>query len=416
MRPFLIFPSTATDFSDTSTECLRVITPTAAEYTIEEGGAGSIHIEHPADEYGKWKTLRNGEIILAPIYRRGQEFPQPFRIYRTAKTRKNGLPMISCDALHVFYDLNYCNVTNVSGYNVFYGMTLKEYLESNSYGLKTAADWVGTAYTNDDMYWHYGESDFSDYWSTSLSRFTRSSNIDSYTMDIICNGETVVEHLAKLAQETSTKLFCDKLRFSLNQPLEGSRAHEFNIAYGLNLYGITQTIDDSNVITIFEPTTNISMPSGDPLYPSGYVFPGNKYASMGYPFSRHASANFNYDANESESPESIRSKYLNTDVPEYFAKRTTPNVKYSVDLRAPQVSEEITGLASLEVGDSGTISDPDLEIETYQTITKKVVDLITQKVKSIELTSTNTALNYQQKWSGIVTSGQSALEKRISTI
>lgn len=416
MRPFLMFPSTATNFSDNSVECIRVITPTVAEYTIEKGGAGSLHIEHPVDEYGKWQTLRNGEIILAPIYRRGQEFPQPFRIYRVTKSRKNGMPTITCDALHIFYDLNYCNVTPILGYNTFYSVTLHEYLTDTSYGLAKAVDWVGTAYSGDELYWHYGESDFSQYWNPPLANFTRSSNLNSATMDIVCNGETVVAHLVNLAQETGAELFCDKLRFSLNQPMEGALSNAFHIAYGLNMNGITETVDDSNVVTIFEPNTNIEMPDGTALYPQGYVFPGNKYASMGYPFSRYASSNFNYSADENIAPQYFQNKYLNVDVPEYFAKRTTANVKYSVDLYAPQISEEIASIAGFEVGDSGYIEDPDLGISTSQVITKKVVDLIKQKVKSIELQSANNALNFQQKWSGLITSGQTALEKRISAL
>lgn len=417
-RPFIMFHADATDFSDTSSERVRFIAPSVAEYTIEINGAGSLHIEHPLDEFGKWKTLKNGEIILAPIYRRGAEFPQPFRIYRLTKTRKNGVPTISADALHCFYDLNY------HWYN---------YADDAAQSY-TLSEWLG----NIGFYSYWPEADFewhtrmdsharpifdTDYWNPPLSRFTFSTNITG-TKTFYPGERTVVDHLVgnsdSVVQRLNADFLCDQLTVHIDSKGTHTVSNAFNIAYGLNLVGITQTIDDSGVITLLYPRSNV-----EGLYPNDYVFPGDKFAQMGtdytengYPFSRLAFVDFNYNF-DSESQEDMQAKwnkFLYTDAPGYFTKRKKPEVKYTVDLRAPQVSDEIASITGFEVGDSGTISDPDLEISTTQVITKKVVDLITQRVKSIELSNDNNALTYSAKWDGIVSSGQSALEKRISSI
>ena len=314
-------------------------------------------------------------------------------------------------------------MSNIQGANKASNVTLNDYLRLD-FGdtLRSMVNWPTQIPLEDkSRYWHRGQSGQGDYWYPSIYNFRGNSNLNSDEISVVCHGETVVQHLLQLAQDTNTELFCDKLYFSLCRPMENSLQNAFNIAYGFNLTGITQTIDDSNVITIFEPITNIEDYEGVPLYPDDYVFPCNKWGTenTGYPFSRYGTASFNYSDTElgtEQAYEAIRQKYLYTDVPGYFAERSAPNVKYTVDLYATQISDEVSNIAGYEVGDSGTIYDPDLGIESYQTITKKVVDLITQRVKSIELASANNAENFDKKWSGIISSGQTALEKRISSM
>lgn len=410
MRPFFCYKSSSISFSDA--DMTRILTPSVAEYTIEYNGAGSLHIEHPADNEGKWKAIQCGEIIMAPIMRRGEDFPQPFRIYKVTKTRRNGIPIISADALHIFYDLNYCTVIpQLSVPARFSGFTVNDWLNGKDIGggeirgLPVATNWATWAHryvpgNRDNIFWNQGDSN---YWKPAYALFTKSSDI-SGEFAFSCNGETLTDHISSILELTGGALFVDKRRFSINTTLEGAQSNGFNIAYGLNLEGISQSIDTSNVVTLLNAGTNIA-------YPSDYTMPGIEYADTGYPFSRQANIRLNYNT----SNESATSADYAEDAAQYFSERSTPKVAYSVQLTARQISDEVKNIATYEVGDTGTIYDPDLDINTTQMITKKVVDLMTQRVKSVELSSTNNR-SFRRTWSNTITSGQSALEKRLNSM
>ena len=98
--PLMVYPADENLFV---TNGLRLLTPTVAEHTLEFGEAGSIHVEHPLDRDGDWQALIPGHIIRAPVPFRGGTRWQPFRIYRRTKKRQNGAPLVSVDAMHMFY-------------------------------------------------------------------------------------------------------------------------------------------------------------------------------------------------------------------------------------------------------------------------------------------------------------------------
>lgn len=405
MRPFFCYKSSSINFSDA--DMTRILTPSVAEYTIEYNGAGSLHIEHPDDNEGKWKAIQCGEIIMAPIMRRGEDFPQPFRIYKVTKTRRNGVPIISADALHVFYDLNYC-MTEPLSIAEYTGVTVDWFLNN---GLESLTAWTATPIYRSPLHWNSLDPD---YFKSAYASFTKSSNIAGNRFFPFAEGHSVTELLVgegnSLSAMTGGVLFVDKRRFSINDPMEGAIANAFTIAYGLNLEGVSQTIDSSNVVTLLENEMNLSFDSGQ--YPTGYVMPGVKYSESGYPYSRIAFARFNYGNTEGES--AAKQKFVD-DSAQYFSERSAPKVTYSIQLTARQVSDEVANIATYEVGDTGTIYDPDLDINTTQMITKKVVDLMTQRVKSVELSSTNNR-SFRRTWSNTITSGQSALEKRLNAM
>lgn len=402
MRPFIMFPSTATDFSDNSTEAMRIITPSSATYDIEIRGAGSIHIEHPIDDTGKWQTLQLNNIIQAPIYRRGVEFPQPFRIYKITKTRKNGIPIVSADALHVFYDLNYV-IFHPNG-NRSGELSIQNWLNTLSFATLQPLGW-----------WHSIDmSPNPDYWNPPIDRFTFSSNIAG-EYDFYASG-TVIEHLVggadSIAGRTNADVLCDGYTVYIDSHGTHSKNNAFNIAYGLNLEGITQTVDNSNMLSLLYPTSNLDDLGLD--YPTGYDLPGEMFSDLGFPFSRVGTVDFNYQADDSNK-DMLWNKYLKSDSPGYFTKRSRPSAKYSVNLSSSQISDEIRNIATFEVGDSGKISDPDLGISTTQTIVAKSVDLLRQTVTSVELSNDRIA-PFVADWGGIVSSGQTSLDRRVKSI
>ena len=76
---------------------LGALSPSFCIVTEELNGIFEIELEHPYDQYGKWKYIENGRILYASTPR-GK---QPFRIYRVNPS----LAGIKVNAHHVFYDL-----------------------------------------------------------------------------------------------------------------------------------------------------------------------------------------------------------------------------------------------------------------------------------------------------------------------
>ena len=110
-EPIIVYESTETEFL---TNGLRLLSPTVAEYEIEMNQAGSVHIEHPIDAEGDWKTLAPWNIVRCPVPYRGSVKYQPFRIYRRTKKRgSDGTLIVAVDAMHMFYDLNYVVLEDV---------------------------------------------------------------------------------------------------------------------------------------------------------------------------------------------------------------------------------------------------------------------------------------------------------------
>lgn len=92
-----------------STLGLGTLVPISCEVEEELNGAFELELEHPYDEWGKWKRIECGRIIFASTPR-GK---QPFRIYNIVPT----MDTIKVNARHIFYDLldNLCSNISVTG-------------------------------------------------------------------------------------------------------------------------------------------------------------------------------------------------------------------------------------------------------------------------------------------------------------
>jgi len=76
---------------------LGALFPSLCTVKEELNGLFELELEHPYDEYGKWKSIENDRILFADTPR-GK---QPFRIYRVNPS----LAGIKVNARHIFYDL-----------------------------------------------------------------------------------------------------------------------------------------------------------------------------------------------------------------------------------------------------------------------------------------------------------------------
>lgn len=361
---------------------LRLLSPTVAEHTLELGQAGSIHVEHPLDADGDWKSLQLGHIIRAPVPYRGKVKWQPFRIYRRTKKRQDGVPTVSVDALHLFYDLNY--------------VLLEDVRPTNLNG-QNAIQWLF-----DRPYDPYGQAAT----KLPLRNFSFYSDIETlataYFQWKTLTGALIGEDNCILTR-WGGELYVDGLYFSICKTMEGSRQNAFHIAYGCNLTEVEETLDNTNTFSQLVATDNY----------------GNKaHASIplsinGLPFEKTLHASFSY-ADELEG--AAQGQRFGSDFAKYMSILQAVDAHYSVRYADLADDDPFQALASYEVGDSGIIEDGELEISTTQRIIKTVTNLLTGERISTETGSVQRSIARPAPFSNTVTVGESAVQKQVDSL
>lgn len=377
--PLMVYPADEYQFISNG---LRLLSPTVAEHTIEFGTAGSIHVEHPLDADGDWKSLLPGHIIRAPVPYRGGTRWQPFRIYRRTKKRQNGTPLVSVDAMHMFYDLNY--------------VLLEDVRPENKNG-QDAIQWLFTH--------PYDPSEQAEE-KLPLRHFTFYSDIDtlatSYFEWKTMTGALIGEDNCIL-NRWGGELFVNGLYFSICKVMEDSLQNAFHIAYGLNLTEVEETLDYTNTFSQLVATDNY----------------GNKaHASIplsynGLPFEKTLHAAFSY-SDELQGPE--QGLRFGSDFAKYMGIIQEVEAHYSVKYADLPADDPFQELASYEVGDSGIIDDSELGISTTQRIMKTVTNLLTGERISTETGNVKRSIARRTAFSNTVTTEQSAAQKQLEAL
>lgn len=375
--PLMVYPADEVLFNSNG---LRILSPTVAEHTLEFNQAGSIHVEHPLDRDGDWKALIPGHIIRAPVPYRGKTRWQPFRIYRRTKKRKNGVPTVSVDAMHMFYDMNYVLLEDVRPTDLN-GQDAIRWLFDRPYAPN------GTTYLP-------------------LKNFTFHSDIETlataYYEWKTLTGALIGEDNCIL-ERWGGELFVDGTYFSICKTMEGSRQNAFHIAYGLNLTEVEETLDYTNTFSQLAATDNY----------------GNKaHASIplsynGLPFEKTLHAAFSYSDDMTDHE---RSTQFGSDFGKYMRIIQEIDASYSVKYADLADDDPFQALAGCEVGDSGTIEDSELEISTTQRVMKTVTDLLTGQRISTETGNVKRSIARKQPFSNTVTVGESAVQKQVNSL
>lgn len=376
--PLIVFDAHETEFKSNG---LRILSPTVATFEKELNQAGDILVEHPIDPEGDWTALRLGNIILAPVFYRGEYKPQPFRIHKTVKKRNGTDATIAVYARHIFYDLNYCVLQDVRP------------TEKNG---QDALDWIF-----ENVYEVEGSKE-------PANLFTAVSDIStentSYYQWVTVTGALIGEDNSVL-NRWGGELYVDGYYFSINQEMENSKKESFNLRYRTDMTAITETIDNTNTFSHFIANDN----NGNfarATVPTWY---------SGLPFNKVLHASFSYSE---KSPETTAQ--FGADFNSYMNMIQELEVSYDVvfaDLPNFAEYDGFKGLATHEVGDSGTISDDGLQISTTQRIVKKKVDLLRNETLSCTLGNIKRSLSRKQPFSNTVsTAGQSAVDKQLAAL
>lgn len=372
LPPIRIYSASETQFTGNGLRCLI---PQSAEVTLKEQQAHSIHMVHSLDDRGAWRTIQMSRILYVPIMRRNQITYQPMRIYKIQKQRKTGGQLtITVDAKHVFYDLNSVMVQN---------------LKINALVCQTA---IGRIFNN--VYRPTANPQASD-------SFSYSSDISSTGSTEFANSTVTAALIgddSSIAAVFGGELYVDGFRFSINERMEGAADNAFNLAYRLNLTGITATYNTESTYSTVYGRSSISTQA---------LVRTVEPATLGLPFDRTIFAKFSYQ------PGTPSSRFA-ADMDKYSEDNAKVSASYQVTFADLSRTEEYAGfanLASQEVGDTGTVYDDDLDVNTVQKIVEKKIDVLTQTAISATLGSTPASITQQKAYANTVTNNTTAEEK-----
>jgi phage minor structural protein len=370
LPPIRIYEATETTFSGNGLRCLL---PQTAEVTLKDQQAHSLHMIHPLDDGGAWHTIQLSRILYVPIMKRGVMTFQPMRIYKIQKQRQSGGALsITVDAKHVFYDLNSVMVQACTISSLACGAAIDAVF--NAVFRPTQADQASDAFT----------------YSSDITA-TASAEYSFKTVTAALIGDD-----ASIASLYGGELFVDGFRFSINSRMEGAQDNAFNLAYGYNLTGITATYSTESTYStvVGQSGTQTLVRTVDP-------------APLELPFDRTIYAKFSY---QSGTP---ASRFAD-DMDKYSAYNAKVSASYQVTFADLPQTEEYKGFANLashEVGDTGTVYDADLDVNTIQRIVEKRMDVITQTATSATLGSIPASITQQRSYANTVTNELTAEDK-----
>ena len=375
--PLIVYDSTF-QAADIDTNGLRCLSPTKAEHTIEENQAGSIHVVCPIDEDGDWKAIQLNNVVKAPVEFRGEKKPQLFRIYRIKKSRSGGVPSIEFDARHIFYDLNYVMLQDVRPENKN-GLQAITHIMSNPYAP------AGTS-------------------QLPVSRFTYASDITdtstAYFEWKTISGALIGEDNCIL-NRWGGSLWVDNYYFSINTVRENAQANAFVIAYGYNLTDISETVDCTNTFSRVAANDN-----------NGHSGTASvSITELGLPFEKTVHASFSYDKETANS-----GALFQQDLAAYSQKIMEVQASYSVKFADIPDDDPFMALKPCEVGDTGTIIDDELGIETTQRVIKTVTDLLTGERISTDTGNVMPSISRRAAFSNTVSVTKSAEQKQIDAL
>lgn len=372
LPPIRIYEASETAFSHNGLRCLM---PQTAEISLKEQQAHSIHMVHPLDGSGAWKAIKMSRILYVPIIYRGEIKYQPLRIYKVQKQRQSGGNCtITVDARHVFYDLNSVVVQSCT----ISSLTCQAALASAFSSIYRPTQ---NAQASDSFSY---SSDITD---------TASAEYENETLTSALIGDD-----SSIASLYGAELYVDGFRFSLNSRMEGAQDDAFKAAYGLNLIGITATYSTEKTYSAIIGESSIAASSStrtaDP-------------ASSELPFDRTIYAKFSYQAGTPvEKFEDDLNKYA-----EDSAKVSASYQITFADLPAYDAYKAFADLQYHEVGDTGTVYDKDLDINTTQKIVEKKLDVLTQTAISVILGNTPASITQPRSYANTITNTMTSDDK-----
>lgn len=340
---------------------LAILMPTVCETTEELNGTYELVLTHPIDEWGKWKTLLELNIIKAN--------GQLFRIYKKQTTlAEDGTKQRTVYARHITYDLNDKLLMDVRPE------------KKNGHDF---LQWIFNGIYDDDpghKYLFYDFSYDSDVKKTATAYYEKTSVIAA----LIGEDNSFVNRLGG-------EIHRDNFRLTINERKEGSIDHVDAIRYGFDMLEIEEDVDYTDMVSYLWVFTNI-----------GYSWHGSLLTSrIAHPVSR--AITLNYDTYDIEAAK--------IDAAALFNELCYPKVTYTIrfaNLKNTELYKDFLQLQDFNVGDTVPIYCEELDITTIQKVIKKTVDVLTGETIEIVLGNMKNSLTRTDKRAGLISQGTAA--------
>lgn len=345
-----------TDFNNNG---LTILTPVSCEITEELNGVYELCLTHPLDKEGRWKELRELNIIKAE--------GQLFRIYKRVTSMSAGEKVRTVYARHIFYDLN--------------DKILRDVRPTN----KDGHDFID--YIMKNMFVDDPNGYFLFY------NFSYASNIEKTATSYFQNVTPVAALIGEdncFVNRLGGELYRDNFYFSINEKREKSVHIEQPIRYGIEMTDIEEDIDYSEFVTYAYFKDNF----------------GHGWSVSYVPTVRFA---HNITRTFYVTYEEPNFEQLVKDGQAYFGGVWQPKVTYTVqfaNLRDTEMYKDFIGLQEYNVGDTVVIYSEELEAETQQKIMRKVTDAITGRTIEITLGNLQGGLTRKDKMGSTISGSQ----------
>ncbi len=344
------------------THGLGVLTPTECQITEVLNGKYELSITHPIDSDGKWRYIKESNIIKAL----GQLFTIKTVSYSYGAIKNE----VTAKAEHIFYQqADWWILPNPDTGKIFFtpGGSVSTFLDTID-ALATKIIITGQTY-----YIYSWNSDIIIPQDMPLRELPNSDGISPVGAIMDSGG---------LLDTITGELYRDKFYFSIRNRMENSNDNAFEIRIGSNLKGIKRTVDLTTVCTWFKAYNNY-----------GSWFAVSWSADSVLILTAHSivrSKKFSYtfeDENMTDEEKAVKAEeLLEKDALLFFSKTFKPLIAYEVDIEDVQQNpdfEDFQNKPDYRVGNIGTIYDEYFGEKIQLKITKTVKDAKTGKTKKI---------------------------------
>lgn len=314
---------------------LGILHPTNCKVTEELNGGWRVTIEHPKDAEGKWKYIREFNIlkVLGQLY-----------IIRKVIIRKSS---VYANAEHITYHLNDYWIYppfSIAGYK---GQTLLDSIMAQA-----VDEWEGKPT-------RYGFTITTDIDSVETFRDWYEIQEGHAPYEMILGGNGFI---ARLGGE----LYRDNFKMSINKRMQNAKENAFILHPDLNVVSIEKTVDIETFCTYFKAFDNFGGWWAVAWDPRGL--------ERQYPHNIVRSQNFYYDEDY------YSFDMLERDGMAYFKQNCCPLISYRMqvkDLKRHKDYKQFINNFRFKVGDIGLVWDSDSNRWMELEITKTVKDGVT---------------------------------------
>lgn len=346
------------------TNGLAILSPTEAKIHEIINGEYSLTLKHPMDALGKWRYIRESNIIKCC----GQLFTIK-RVEWEHSSEHAGSVLAYCE--HIFYQLSDTWI---------YASDNKD-CPSFAYCISAMNSIMNRYVTLDAPGSYRYDYQWSSDWEWGAA--------NTWTLFVDGSGQTPVEKFigsGGIIDQKGGELFRDNFYFSINQRMENAEDNAFDIRFGENMEGLRRTIDTSTLGLHLRLECDqigwVAVSYTSDAFPF-FQFPHNVARSVKITYDDDFMTNENLTYQD-------RIERMLSDMMSLFKSTATPIICYELSVKdLVNVYPELTNHYKFRVGNTGTVYDTLFAGQVTLKITETEIDGITGECTRVVIGSKN---------------------------